>query len=805
MEARGPHGVAGGGIGAPVLRREDLRLVRGRGRYSDDVNLENQCYAVMVRSPHAHADIRQIDRSAALAMPGVLAVLTGEDVNADGLSPIPHNVFAAGGTDAASQNRAGAAGMDITLVNRNGEPGKRKLQPILAQGRVRFVGEGVAMIVADTLIAAREAADAVEVEYASLPPVTQTPDAVKDGAPIVWADIPGNVCMDADVGDQEKTEAAFAKASHIVRLETWVPRVTGVTMEPRAAVGDYDPAEGKFTLFAGSGGVVRQKSELAIILGVPEANVRVAAGDIGGNFGTRNSFFPEFALVAWAAKRVGRPVKWTATRQEAFLSDYQGRDLYVEAELALDKQGTFLGLRGSNVSNLGAYTASIVPLTKGVEIMTGAYRIPAAHFRARAVTTNTPSTAPYRSAGRPEVIFVIERLVDLACKLHGFDPIEIRRRNFVPETAMPYANGLGMTYDSGDYSAALDDALGIADLPGFAERKKASDGRGRLRGLGIASYMETSTGSPRERSEVTVRSEGTIDLVIGTLSSGQGHETSFPQLITEFLGVPVDAVRFIQGDTDVVPVGGGSHSGRSMRLAGIVVGNCTTEIIAKGKRIAAVVLEASATDIEFSGAVFRVAGTDRSVGLFEIAKAAEDGTNLPEDLRGPLKAESDIVRKIPAFPYGAHVCEVEIDPETGSVAVVRYAAVDDVGRAVNPLILHGQAHGGITQGLGQALCELCHYDADSGQMLSASFMDYALLRAGNLPSFICEISEHPSPNNPLGIRAGGEGGTTPALGVVVNAIVDALTPYGVTHIEMPAMPEKVWRAIHAGAGARTRR
>jgi aerobic carbon-monoxide dehydrogenase large subunit len=805
MKGGTPHGVARGGIGAPVLRREDLRLLRGEGRYSDDVNLEGQCYAVMVRSPHAHAEIVRIDATAALAVPGVIAVLTGQDVSADGLKPIPHNIFPAAGTDLSSVNRAAAAGMDITLVNRNGGPGKKTLQPILAQSRARFVGENVAMVIAETAIAARDGAEAVAVDYRPLPALTATPDAVKDGAPIIWDDIPGNVCIDADVGDRANADAAFAKATHVVRLATWIPRVTGVTMEPRAAVGDYDPGEGKYTLLAGSGGVVRQKSELAVILSVPEAQVRVAAWDIGGNFGTRNSFFPEFALAVWAAKRVGRPVKWTATREEAFLSDYQGRDLYVEAELALDKQGNFLALRGSNLSNLGAYTASIVPLTKGVEIMTSVYRIPVAFFRARGVTTNTPSTAPYRSAGRPEVIYVMERLVDLACKQHGFDPLEIRRRNFVPASAMPYPNGLGMTYDSGDYPAALEDVLQLADLAGFAARNAESAKRGRLRGLGIASYMETSTGAPRERSEVTVRPEGKVDLLIGTLSAGQGHETSFPQLITEFLGVPIEDVRFIQGDTDIVPAGGGSHSGRSMRLAGIVVGKCSDEIIEKGKRIAGAILEAATDDIVFSDRSFRVAGTDRSIGLFDVAKAAAERTDLPADLRGALKAESDIVRKIPAFPYGAHICEVEVDPETGAASVVRYAAVDDVGRAVNPLILHGQAHGGITQGLGQALCELCHYDKNSGQMLSASFMDYALLRASDLPSFICEISEHPSPNNPLGIRAGGEGGTTPALGVLVNAIVDALKPYGVSHIELPVTPEKVWRAIHAGSASSARR
>jgi carbon-monoxide dehydrogenase large subunit len=791
-----PQGVANGGVGAPVLRREDLRLLRGQGRYSDDVNIPGQAYAVMLRSPHAHAEILKIDVSAALKVPGVLAVFTGDDVKKENLLPLVG--FPAATIEASQSNRRG--GMDIELVNRDGKPATPTRQPILAQGRVRFIGEAVAMIVAETVAAACDGTEAIVVDYAPLPAITRTPDAIEPGAIQVWPHIPGNVCIDADVGDKANADAAFAKAAHVVKLDTWVPRVTGVPMEPRAAVGDYDPKGQKYTLYAGSGGVVRQKTELSTILKVPEEKVRVVAWDIGGNFGTRNSFFPEFALVAWAARHVGRPVKWTATREEAFLSDFQGRDLYVQAELALDKDGTFLALRGSNVSNLGAYTSSIVPLTKGVEIMTGVYRIPVAYFRARGVTTNTPSTAPYRSAGRPEVMYVMERLVDLAGKQLGFDPVALRRRNFVSPDAMPYPNGLGMTYDSGDYPQALEDAIRIADLSGYAVRRKESAARGLLRGLGIASYMETSTGAPRERAEVTIHSEGTADLLIGTLSSGQGHETSFPQLLTEFLGIPVDHVKFIQGDTEIIAVGGGSQSGRSMRLAGIVVGNASQEIIAKGKRIAGVLLEASPTDIEFADGAFRVAGTDRKVGLFEVAKAAETRSDLPEDLRGKLKAESDITRRIPSFPYGAHVCEVEVDPETGHVQVVRYAAVDDVGRAVNPLIVHGQSHGGIAQGLGQALCELCAYDPESGQLHSASFMDYAMPRADTLPSFICEISEHPSPNNPLGIRAGGEGGTTPALGVLVNAVTDALKEFGVLHVEMPTTPEKVWTAIQRAKG-----
>ncbi|MEE8333997.1 MAG: molybdopterin cofactor-binding domain-containing protein, partial [Alphaproteobacteria bacterium] len=455
----------------------------------------------------------------------------------------------------------------------------------------------------------------------------------------------------------------------------------------------------------------------------------------------------------------------------------------------------FIAMRGSNISNVGAHAISFVPLTKGVEIMTGVYRIPAVFCRASAVLSNTPSTNPYRSAGRPEVMFVMERLVDLAARKCGFDPVELRRRNMIPAAAMPYANGLGMVYDSGDYEQAMESALALGDWKGFPARRDEARARGRHRGFGIAAYMETSTGAPRERTEITVRPDGHVDVVIGTMSSGQGHETSFAQLVTEWLGVPFDAVRLITGDTDKVAVGGGSHSGRSMRLAGIVMGKASDEIIDRGRRIAAEMLEAAASDINFADGRFTVSGTDRSVGIFDVADAAENGGGLPDDLRGQLAAICDEVVKIPAYPYGCHVCEVEVDPDTGALELVSYAGVDDVGRAVNPLILHGQAHGAIVQGLGEAMFELCDYDPETGQMRSASFMDYTMPRADDMPSFLTEISEVPSPTNPLGIRAGGEGGTTPALAVLVNAIVDALAEFGVRHVEMPTTPERIWQAI----------
>ena len=546
---------------------------------------------------------------------------------------------------------------------------------------------------------------------------------------------------------------------------------------------------------------MRQKRELALILGVDEGAVRVVSRDVGGNFGTKNSFFPEFVLVVWAAKRLGRPVKWTCERQEAFLSDYQGRDLTVAAELALDAQGNFLALRSSNLSNAGAHSVSHVPLSKGASLMTSVYRIPAAHVRARAVLSNTPPTTPYRSAGRPEAIFVIERLIDLAALHHGFDRVELRRRNLIPESALPFANPLGITYDSGAYEKAMSAALALGDWNGFPARRDDARRRGRLRGIAVANYVEVTSGFPTERAEITVRPEGRVDAVIGTLSAGQGHETSFAQLLVDGLGVPFESVRLITGDTDVVSEGGGSHSGRSMRLASIVMSKASEAIVAKSKEIAAHVLEAAQADIEFHAGTFTVKGTDRSIGIFEAAAAAL-GEGVPEALRGPLAAAHSETVRTGGFPYGCQVCEVEVDPETGVVEVVRVAAVDDVGRAINPMILHGQTHGGIAQGIGQALLEECRYDAESGQLLSASFMDYAMPRADCFPGFATELSEVPSTTHPLGIRAGGEGGTTPALAAAVNAIVDALGELGITHIEMPATPERVWRAIRAAQKAK---
>jgi aerobic carbon-monoxide dehydrogenase large subunit len=777
------------GIGRPVRRKEDFRLLTGRGCFVDDLAPPGLAQAVFVRSPHAHARIVAVDATPARAGPGVLAVLTGADYRADGLGPIAHNPGLSRPPDVVPRV-AGVA------------PIATPHWPMPAD-RVRFVGEPVAMVVAATIAAARDAAELVHVAYDPLPAVARAADAIKPEAPQLWDMAPGNLCIEVEVGDEAATEAAFAKAAHVVRLATWIQRVTGVPMEPRTNIAEFDRANGCYTLHTGTGrGVAGLRDDLARVLGVEADKVRVVCGDMGGNFGTRNFFYPEYALLPWAARRVGRPIKWTCERGEDFLSDYQGRDLAVKAELALDADGKFLAVRASNLSNLGAQAASFVSLQKGIGLMSGVYDIGAAYVRGRGAVTNTVMTTPYRSAGRPEVMFVIERLIDLAADQLSRDAVALRRRNLVPVALQPYRNPLGITYDSGDYRGAMEMALTLADWDGFLARRAAAKERGRLRGIGIANYVEITTGAPRERAEITVSPTGRVELVMGTMSSGQGHETSFAQLVAEWLGVPFAAIDYIAHDTARVRAGGGSHSGRSMKLAVPVIGQAVDEIIDKGRRIAGHLFEASVADIEFGPGRFRVAGTDRELGIFEIAAAAASRTDLPPELQGPLFAISDQTLPVASFPYGTQVCEVEVDPETGAVDIVGYAAVDDVGRAVNPMIVHGQTHGGIAQGTGQALLEDCHYDPQTGQLLAGSFMDYAMPRADTLPALATALSEVPAPTNRLGVRSGGEGGTTPALAAVVNAIVDALAELGIRHIEMPATPERVWRAIQDANGRR---
>ncbi len=777
------------GVGQSVRRKEDFRLLTGNGRFGDDLVLPRQVHAAFVRSPHAHARIGAVDKAATLALPGVLAVLTGVDYAAAGLGPIPHNP----GLSAAP---------DVQARLIDGPPIATCHYPLPAD-RARFVGEPVALVVAETIAAAKDAAELVEVAYEPLPAVVRATDAITPGAPSLWEQAPDNVCIDIEVGDAAATGAAFARAAHVVKLETLAQRVTGVPMEPRTLAADYHVASGCYTIYTGSGrGVAKIRTDLAQVLGVPDERVRCVCGDMGGNFGTRNLFYPEYALLAWAARLVGRPVKWTCERSDSFLSDWQGRDLTVTAELALDAEGRFLAVRGSNLSNLGGHATAFGPLQKGIGLMSNVYAIPSVHFRGRGAVTNTVPTTPLRSAGRPEAIFVVERLVDLAADRLGIDPAELRRRNLIPPAAQPFTNPAGLTYDSGDYPAAMATGLALADWPGFPARRETAKWRGKLRGIGVANYIEITTGVPRERTEITVLPEGRVELVMGTMASGQGHETSFAQLVTEWLGVPFDCIDYIAHDTARVAAGAGSHSGRSMKLAATIIGQATDDIIAKGRRIAGYLLEAGDADIEFADGRYRIAGTDREIGLFEVAKAAATGASLPPELQRLLAAVSDQTVPIASFPYGTQICEVEVDPETGAVEIVGYSAVDDVGRAVNPMIVHGQTHGGIAQGVGQALLEHSRYDPETGQVLAASFMDYPMPRADTFPELKTALSEVPSPTNRLGVRSGGEGGTTPALAAVINAIVDALAELGVRHIEMPATPERVWRAIHAArAGA----
>ena len=771
-----------GGIGKPVLRKEDLRLITGQGRYTDDVSLPGQTYLALARSPHAHARIRKIDTAAARAVKGVLAVLTAADIAADGIGTIPCY--------------AGMGGLnDVPLNNSDGSDKRTTPIPLLAGDKARFVGDGVAAVIAETREAALDAAELVEVDYEELTPVTAVADAMRPDAPRVW-DGADNFCVDAGFGDAAATEAAFAGAAHVIRLETTVQRITGVPLEPRAAVCAFDPNSVRFTLYCGGDNSVRVKRDLAAVLKIEDAKIRVICRDVGGNFGTRNWFYPEYGIVAWAARKLGRPVKFTAVRSEAFLTDYQARELYVDALLALDATGKFVGLRAELTSNVGAYTVSFVPLNKTSELLTSVYDIPAAFVRGRAVLSNTSPTAPYRSAGRPEAMYIMERLVEKAARTIGVDVVELRRKNLIAEKAMPYKQALGLTYDSGAFEDAMDRALRLADWQGYPARKAAAVKRGKLYGIGLANYIEVTSGFPVERTEITVKPEGAVDVVIGTTSSGQGHETSFAQCVSDWLGVPFETIKLVTGDTDIVKEGGGSHSARSMRLAGIVMGHASDAIVAKGRQIAAYVLEAAPADIEFAGGVFRISGTDRTMGMFDVARAAAERADLPAELKGRLGADHQEVSRQPGYPYGAQVIEIEIDPDTGALTIVRQSAVDDVGRAINPIILHGQTHGGIVQGVGQALMEHAYYDRQTGQMLAGSMMDYAMPHADVFPSFATEIMEVPTPTNALGVRGGGEGGTTPALAVVTNAIVDALADYGVTHFEMPATSERIWRAIH---------
>jgi aerobic carbon-monoxide dehydrogenase large subunit len=626
-------------------------------------------------------------------------------------------------------------------------------------------------------------------------------DAMAPGAPKVWDEVADNIPVETWFGDRAATDRAFAAADHVVKMDFHIGRVTGVPLEPRAAVAQYDAATDRYTLYAGSGGAVRQKRELATVLGIAPERLRVLSYDVGGNFGTRNRVFVEFGLALWAAHKLKRPVKYTATRSEAFVSDYQGRDLVSKVELALRRDGRFLAMRATNISNMGARAVSFSPLSKGSGLIPGSYDIPAVTLRAMAVYTNTMPTQAYRSSGRPEVTYAVERLIDAAALALGMDRIKLRRRNLIKPKAMPYRNGVGMLYDSGRYEENMDWAMEIADWKGFERRRREAKKRGKLLGRGLANYVESSIGAPNEQTRITVLPEGRIDVVIGTQAAGQGHETSFAQVVSDLLRVPVETVKIIYGDTDVVKVGGGSHSGRSMRHAATVFSLAAAELIAKAKRIAAIALDTPSADVEFDDGRFSARETNRSFDFFELAREAPR-LDLQGDLAAGLAVLTDNEMHDPVFPNGCAICEVEVDPATGDIKILRYASVDDVGRCINPLIVDGQTHGAIAQGVGQAMWEQVYVEPDTGQPLTGSFMDYGMPRADTLPSFRTEIAQVLSPTNPLGIKAGGEGGTTAAPAVMVSGILDALREVGVHDIDMPVTPFKVWQAIQAAKNAR---
>ncbi len=768
-------------IGHPLPRTEDARLLIGRGQFSDDFCFPGQTYAAMVRSPHAHARIVRIDTSAALNMPGVLGVYTGADCLTEKLGAIPH--------DPLPKTR-----YDMKLHGPGG--GEVFFGPhlLLPADKARHVGEAVAMVVAETMNHALDAAEVVEVTYETLPCILHAEDAMRPGAPTVWDEVSDNILVDTHFGHAAETERILASAAHVVAREFHVGRVTGAPMEPRAAVANYDKAEGRYTIYAGSGGAVRQKRELAAVLGVDPEQIRILSYDVGGNFGTRNRVYVEFGLVLWAARKLGRPVKYTATRSECFISDYQGRDLVAKFELALDERGRFLALRATNISNVGARCVSLSPLSKGAGLITGSYDIPVASLRAMAVFTNTVPTQAYRSSGRPEITFAIERLIDIAAKRLGIDRITLRRRNLVGPRAMPYRNAVGMLYDSGQYAENMDLAMRLADWDGFKVRQRNAKKRGKLLGRGLANYVESSIGAPKEQTRIAILPDRGVEVVIGTQPAGQGHETSFAQVVADLIAVPIEKVHIILGDTDVVKAGGGTHSGRSMRHAATVFSLAAGELIAKGKRAAAMIFNTSPDRVEFNDGRFAVRDSNRSFDFLELAQEMVRRP-MTDDMASGLAVVTDNEMHEPVFPNGCAICEIEIDPLSGDLQLTRYASVDDVGRCINPLIVDGQTHGAIAQGVGQALWEQCVVEPMYGQPLCGSFMDYGMPRSDRLPSFTTKIVEVLSPTNPLGIKAGGEGGTTAAPAAIVSGVVDALGVYGIDDIRMPVTPYRIWQAI----------
>jgi aerobic carbon-monoxide dehydrogenase large subunit len=771
------------GVGQPVRRFEDTRLLTGKGRYQDDTNLPGQLHAVFVRSPHAHARIRSVETAAARAAPGVKAVYTGADYAADGLA-MPK----------AAMPRKKADGSPMFAPQR----------PALVVDRARYVGDPVAMVIADTLAQAKDAAELVEVDYNPLASVTSTSDAALADAPRVWDENPDNISHTYERGDKAKTEAAFARAWHVVRRRYVISRVHAQYMEPRGAVGTYDAGEDRYTLYADVNYPHRVRNMLAsMVFKVPESKVRVVCHDVGGGFGAKGWQYVEHRLTLWAARKLGRPVKWSCERSEVILADEHGRDNIGEIELAFDDHAKILGLRLHMIANIGAYIASdrqlLTPFGM-IGTVVGVYDIPAAYVAIDAVLSNTSPTAPYRGAGRPEAIYLIERAIEDAAGELNIDPIELRRRNIISRDAMPYQTALGPNYDCGEFAANMETALAAADYAGFAARREETRRQGMLRGIGLANAIEAAAGPVPEYAEVRFNPGGSAMLLMGTKAHGQGHETAFKQILCERLGLDPNDVQYIDGDTDRVAFGMGSNGSRSMVVGGSAVTLAAGKVIDKGKRLAAHLLEAAEADIEFADGKFTVVGTDRDISLIQVARASFQPARLPRGMEPGLYEHATFAPERPTFPNGCHICEVEVDPETGTVRLVNYVVVDDVGTVINPLTLKGQVHGGLAQGIGQVLMEQVAYDRESGQLLSASFMDYAMPRA----DVMCHIDLHENPvptrTNPMGAKGAGEAGCVGSLPAVMLAIMNALEPLGVHELDMPATSERVWQAIR-GAGA----
>jgi len=776
------------GIGASVRRKEDARFLTGRGTYTDDINRPGQTYAFILRSPHAHAEIRGIDTGKAKAAPGVVAVFTGADMAVGGLP------------------------CGWLIHSKDGTPMAEPPHPVLAQGKVRHIGDPVAVVIAETRAQAKDAAELIAVDYKALPGVASAEDALTSGAPQLHDQAKGNLCYDWHLGDKAAADSAFAKAAHVTRLEIVNNRLVANAMEPRAAIGEYDRATGEYTLYTTSQNphVIRLLMG-AFVLQLPEHKLRVVAPDVGGGFGSKIYHYAEEAIVTWASAKVGRPIKWTAERGESFISDAQGRDHVTHAELALDKDGKFLGMRVSTIANLGGYLstfATAIPTYLYGTLLAGTYTTPAIYVEVKAVFTNTVPVDAYRGAGRPEACYVVERLVETAAREMKIDPAELRRRNFVPKDAYPYQTPVALAYDSGDYFTTLEMATKAADYAGFAKRREEAAKRGKLRGIGIATYIEACGIAPSavagalgaraglyESAEVRVHPTGSITVFTGSHSHGQGHETTFAQLVSERLGVPLEMVDVVHGDTNKIQFGLGTYGSRSLPVGGSALMKAIDKVVNKGKKIAAHLLEASEADIEFKDGKYSVAGTDKNVPFGQVAFSAYVPHNYPiEELEPGLDETAFYDPKNFTFPAGCHIAEVEIDRDTGTVEVVKFTAADDFGRIINPMIVEGQVHGGLAQGIGQALYENTVYD-DSGQLVTGSFMDYCMPRADNLPSF--DVATHTTlcTHNPLGVKGCGEAGAIGAPAAIMNAVVDALAPLGVKDLEMPATPERIWRAI----------